>query len=1095
MKKRTYVGAVTRPISLTAAIRVENPYNAQNTNQYGTLSQAFDTLTGDYYPNRNTYPTLLGLHVLMEDPNTASAPSEVSWTGSNTVSWEVIRNGVTTPITAQSLGDFTLSGMQLRVRLNQTVADGNVRVRATGTFYDSVGRPQTSVAEEDLLLSTSTATNLTLLRDKLGTAGYVGEFYRLNPLTLDTVAKLNNAANWKKKCAVKLCDGTVPLPEAFPLDNGGDVMDEEDYADTPQGSAFYFWFYRTPDNRLIQCTEDTEWLDAAWLANGTASKEVTVDLTKVKHVLLVCRAGYIPYGQLEDYLDEDGLIRPEKLYLGFRETTFDVGVELPDVERITDVDIAHCRLERTELASSTINIVKRAMIMAGGTTLNDLTETTPHNSSTQSWVEKLYNIEWFVTRANGTEVSIGTGEWLQITPSQLATLYGAALNADAMPSMSVSVEPRYPKLTGNNYVEGYQRGGTAVTPSQQQGNKGFLKQLDLWLLDTTDNAGETTQPLKLQRNNILRFDGGGWAPAVGISAAMAADAELELWRKNTGGTYVKYCDAGGYDPETFVENVLRPYFRGTLSGWYAEPDGGWPRLYKMDGSSYVEAHALLPWETTENKWTTVCGYGFGVYLLDHLVGESGWEWNGIFTDRTEWDGIDLTPYYLAPTGIAPGPCGRASGNKLRNFFWLSKPSGWNGGNNGLISGLSLFNESGRHYPYSGGASEGVAGDTARNYARNNNSDADRSYPFGELGFHALNTLISSRELLHSRRILHDKDFFGSGISSNDPCTTVAEWTQNGGIRYRESGASQWLFASFAETSVLTHTESGSSYQNWSYGLSNGKSKMQVMEAHLAASFAAEFGIAATTNLASPVSFTMYGSRFWWMEPTGVESLDDGYMNCRVYKEVVGTVSGTKRSDSTSATYEISVCLRTGLMGGLDLCGDIYVYANGGADVIYTATAAAKMGLPVKCMLITDQRKWVKETTATLTMADVSQYPVLTDSEKFLIEKSADAISLIAEADVNAGRAVNKANGYVLRRQAYSPFSLVSGGSLESGEVAYNYTTLSSNATVNNRVRLGLRFRGNALATNACPRLWNGSTAVSNSTARASGCSAQALIGT
>ena len=1094
MKKRIYVGALTRPVSLTPAIRVENPYNAQNTNQYGTLSQAFDTLSGEYYPNRNTYPTLLGLHVLMEDPNSASAQDEVSWTGSNTVSWEVIRNGVTTPITAQSLGDFTLSGMQLRVRLNQTVADGNVRVRATGTFYDSVGRAQTAVAEEELVLSASTATNLTLLRDKLGTAGYVGDFYRLNPLTLDTVAKLNSAANWKRKCAVKLCDGNVPLPDAFPLDSGGDAMDEEDYADTPQGSAFYFWFYRTPDNRLIQCTEDTEWLDAAWLPSGTASKEVTVDLTKVKHVLLVCRAGYIPYGQLEDYVDGDGLVRPEKLYMGFREVTFDVGVELPEVERITDADIAHCRLERTELASSAITIVKRALVMAGGTTLNDLTETTPHSSSTQSWVEKLYNIEWFVTRGNGTDVSIGTGEWLQITPAQLATLYGATLNADAMPPMSINVEPRYPKLTGNNYVEGYQRGGTAVTPSQQQGNKGFLKQLDLWLLDTTDNAGETTRALKLKRNNILRFEGGGWAPAVGISEAMAADAEEELWRKNAGGSYVKYCDAGAYDPETFVESVLRPFFRGTLSGWYAEPDGGWPRLYKKDGSNYVEAHALLPWETTETKWTTVCGYGFGVYLLDHLVGESGWEWNGILTDRSEWDGIDLTPYYLAPTGIAPGPCGLASGNKLRNFFWLCRPSGWYGGNSGLISGCELFNENGRHYPYAG-VSGGVSGVTARDYARNNNSDDERSYPFGELGFHALNTLISSRELLHSRRTLHDKDFFGSGISSNDPCTSADEWTKNGGIRYRESGTSQWSFAGYADTPVLTHTESSSTLQNWSYGLSNGKARMQVMEAHLAASLAAEFGIAATTNLASPVLFTVYGSRFWWMKPTGVDSLNEGYMNCRVYKEVAGTVSGTKRSDSSSATYEISVCLRTGLMGGLDLCGDIYVYANGGADVIYTATAAAKTGLPVKCMLITDQRKWVRETDTLLTMDDVSLYPVLADSEKFLIEKSADAISLIADADVNAGLAVNKASGYVLRRQAYSPLSLVNGGSLTSGEAAYNNTALSSNATVKNRVRLGLRFRGPAPTTHVCPRFWYGNAAVSSSSTRLYGCSAQALIGT
>ena len=1094
MKKRTYVGALTRPISLTAAIRVENPYNAQNTNQYGTLSQAFDSLTGDYYPDRSTYPTLLGLHVLMEDPNSASAQGEVAWTGANTVSWEVVRNGVTTPITAQSLGDFTLSGTQLRVRMNQTVADGNVLVRATGTFHDSVGRSQTAVAEVNLLLSTSTATNLTLLRDKLGTTGYVGDFFRLNPLTLDTVAKLDNTANWRKKCAVQLCDGTTPLPDAFPLDNGGDAMDEDDYADTPQGSAFYFWFYRTPDGRLIQCTEDTEWLDAAWLPTGTASKEVAVDLTKIQQVRLVCRAGYIPYGQLEDYIDEDGIVRVEKLYLGFREQTFDVGVELPDVERITDADIAHCRLERTELASSAITIVKRAMVMAGGTTLNNLSETTPHGSSTQSWVEKLYAIEWFVTRANGTDVSIGTGEWLQITPAQLAALYGSALDADDMPPMSISVEPRYPKLTGNNYAEGYQRGGTAVTPSQQQGNKGFLKQLDLWLLDTTDNAGDTTHALKLRRNNILRFASGEWAPAVGISEAMAADAGLELWRKKANGAYVKYCDAGGYDPETFVENVLRKHFNGTLSGWYAESDGGWPRLYKKDGANYVEAHALLPWETTETKWTTVCGYGYGVYLLDHLVGQSGWEWNGIFTDRTEWDGIDLTPYYLAPTGIAPGPCGLASGNKLRNFFWLSRPSGWNGGNNGLAGDCALFNEDGRHYPFSGASSSGLAGDTARDYARKNNSDANRSYPFGELGFHALNTLISSRELLHSRRTLQDKDFFGSGISSNDACTTAEEWAKNGGVRFKESGAAQWTYATFTETSALGHSEAGSSYQNWSYGLSNARAKMQVMEAQLAASFAAEFGIAATMTPTTPTAFTVYGNRFWWMAPTGVESLGDGYMNCRVYKEVTGTVSGTRRSDSASATFEVDVCLRSSLMGGLDLCGDIYVYGNGGADVIYTATSVSRTGLPVKCMLITDQRKWVKETTSTLAMADASRYPVLADGEKFLIEKSADAMSLVSDADVSAGLAVNHATAYSCRRQAYSPFSLVSGGGLTSGEVVYNYTTLASDPTLGNRVRLGLRFRGSAHSPNVCPRLWYGYHAVSTANNRNFGCSAQALIG-
>jgi len=1090
MKKRTYVGAVTRPISLTPAIRVENPYSEQHTDQHGTLTQSFDTLTGEYYPNRQQYPTLLGLHVLMEDHNTAAAQTEVVWGGQNTVTWEVIRGGVATAVTAQSTGDFTLSGNFLRVRKNQTVADGNVTVRATGTFRDSVGRAQTAVAEQPLGLSASTATNLVLLRDRLGTPGYVGEFFRLNPLKLDTMAKLSLASNWRKRCAVQLCDGTTPVPDAFTL-MGSDALDEEGYMDTPEGSAFYFWFYRMPDGRLIRCTEDTEWLDAAWTAHGTASKEVAVDLTKVRQVRLVCRAGYIPYGQMEDYLGEDGILQPEKLYLGFREQSFDVGVELPDVERIDVADIAHCRLERTELASSSVTIVKRALVTAGGTTLSDLGETTPHGSSTQSWVERLYGIEWFVAKANGDEVSIGTGEWLQITPARLAALYGAALNADAMPQMSVCVEPRYPKLTGNNYVEGYQRGASAVTPSQQQGNKEFLRQIGFFLLDTTDNEGETTRPMSLQRNNILRFAGGGWAPVVGISAAMAADAELELWRRNTAGTYVKYCDAGAYDPEAYVEEVLRKYFKGTLTGWQSESDGGWPRLYKKVDDDYVEAHALLPWETTETKYTIGVGFPFGVYLLDHQVGESGWEWNGIFTDVTEWDGIDLRPYYLAPTAIAPGPCGLASGNKLRNFFWLEKPSGWSGGLEGLIDGCVMFAETGRHYPWAAGATKGATAAQDMAYARANNSAAGRSYPFAELGFHALNTLISSQELLHSRRSIFDKALFGSGISANDPCTTEQEWRENGGVRFREQGTQAWSYAVFSETTPLSHTESSSAHKSWTYGLNNAKAKEQVMESQLAASFAVEFGIVATTQPASPATFTMYGGRYWWMEADSAASPGNGYMNCRVYRVLAATLSGESRSTGGAATYEVEVVLRMSLFGGMNLSGDIYVYAQGGADVILTATTAGTTGLKAAAWVVTDQRHWDYDTEDTLTMADGADgYPEsLQEGEKFLIEKNPHALRL------DDGTAVNLANDWSLRRLGYSPLSLKAGGGPDSGECAYNYAAQASKVNKGKRVRPGLLFRGFANWSACCPRFWFGHNPFSNSTNRNYGCSVQALIGT
>ena len=1060
MKKRTYVGAVTRPVSLSPAIRVENPYNEQNTNQYGTLTQSFDSLTGEYYPNRQTYPTLLGLHVLLEDPNAATPSSEIAWSGRNTVAWEVIRNGIVTPITGQSLGDFTLSGTHLRVRLNQTMTDGNVTVRATGTFYDSVGRAQTATAEVPLELSSSTATNLTLLRDRLGTAGYVGEFFRMNPLKLDTVAKLDNATNWKKKCAVQLCDGATPLPDAFPLDNGGDAMDEDDYADTPQGSAFYFWFYRTPDNRLIQCTEDTEWIDAAWMPSGTASKEVTVDLTKIQQVRLVCRAGYIPYGQVEDYLDEDGLVRPEKLYLGFREQTFDVGVELPDVERIVVADIAHCRLERTELASSAITVIKRALVTAGGSTLNDLTETTPHNSSSLSWVEKLYAIEWFITRANGTEVSLGTGEWLQITPAQLATLYGSTLNADAMPAMSVIVEPRYPKLTGNNYVEGYVRGASAITPSQQQGNKGFLKQLDFWLLDTTDNTGTTTRGMKLQRNNILRFAGGGWAPAVRISQEMAADAELELWRKNTSGSYVKYCDAGAYNPDSYVESVLRPYFRGTLSGWFSESDGGWPRLYKKDGSNYVEAHAVLPWETTETKYTTGVGYGFGVYLLDHQKREDGdWEWNGIFTDVTEWDGIDFSRYYLPPTAFSPGPSTQITENGktvFRNFFYLAHPQGGIGGVSAAgILGSTMFNEAGRAYP----KTEDVSATTNASRARANNSVATRSYPFAEGGFHTLNTLITSQELLYSRRNPFLATMFGSGISSNDDCNSEATWRQNGGFRHKVNGASSYGYGLWSASLPLKSATN--STKNASEDMNDYHAKEQCMESQLAASFAVEFGIAKTTNTASPNYFRMYGGKYYWMQPNGVESLTDGYMNVRVYRELSDTLTGYN-SGGTQTTCEFTAILRMSLMGGMNLSGDIYAYTQGGAEVIGECTIApgtSKTGNPIASYLIPDQTKWLNDTA------------VLKDSPaKFLIEDCADAIK--------TGEGTNLADGYYARRIGYSPIKAQEGGGLSSYECCYGYTRNEWATAVGKRARIALRFRGNAVYAYCSPRNWAAYTAAS-----------------
>ena len=102
----------------------------------------------------------------------------------------------------------------------------------------------------------------------------------------------------------------------------------------------------------------------------------------------------------------------------------------------------------------------------------------------------------------------------------------------------------------------------------------------------------------------------------------------------------------------------------------------------------------------------------------------------------------------------------------------------------------MFNESGRAYP----KTDDVSATTNASRARANNHAATDCTPFAEGGFHTLNTLITSQELLYSRR--------------NPFLATM-------------------------------------------------------------------FGIAKTTNTASPMYFRMYGGKYYWMQPDGVESLTGG----------------------------------------------------------------------------------------------------------------------------------------------------------------------------------------------------------------------------
>ena len=1036
MRKRTSVLVLTKPLTVSAVIAVPA----------GSTRQVYDNSTGLYTPNRSSSPTSLVIQVVYTDPNTGNtgnaAITSVEW-------YEVSTEGVRTRIVAANQGYQIAGTNDINLLVKKNIQEGQSGMVIVGVAHytnPSTGVSQVIEASTSLTTAVSAVSALSLnIEPVTGDTTYAGRVCLINPV----LTPLNAAeTNWKRKCRVQLRDGTVALADAHTIGSSADAA--------RTGNAFYFWYYRQ-NGQLIRLMENNDWFEAEYYTDGTMSREVTVDLAKIKEVELVCKAGYIPYGELEDYTDGAGLILPSKCFLGYLQEEFKMRVALPIVQRAEVICLSHPVLERGDIGDSSVHIRRRLLLTCGGSVVNDMTL-----SSTPPWpdtkVDSLFDITWYAV-LDGSSVALGTGEFLNISGSELLTLLRSLDSSITSTSLSavgfeVEYEPKYPLLTGNNYVEGYTKSegsghtasSSAIVPVTKIGNKGWLNNMDFFLLDTTDNAGVDTEPLMLRRNNILRFAGGGWAPVVHISAAQAADATLQLFRKTTAGTYQEYCAAGEYDAEEYVENVLRKQYAGTLTGWNGT------ELYKSDGNGgYVEAHTVLPWESTDDKWTIGIGYSQGLYLLDGVEGASGTVWKGLFTDVTEWDGIDMTPYYLAPTAVSPCPVAtiRNGGRtKTRNMFYLTTGDTNCQGGSSLV-GSTMFRQSGRTYP----RVNDMTAVTDMNYARNNNAVASSPVPFAEGGYHARNTLITAIELLYSRKNPFRASQFGSGISSNDDCSDNVTWHQNGGIRHRQQGSSSYQYQKWEATPSFYYNASAKS-SNWSNMMSQYAPKEQCMESQLAASFAVEFGLAATTDATSPVLFTMYGGHYYYMNVSDARKMAEGYMNVRVYKQMEDTLT-VYNASGTAMTWEVSVILRMSLFGGLNLCGDIYDYCQGGAECIGNCTVdpnTSRAGNSVDCYLITDQSKWVNDTNITID-----------SGARFAIENSAYAIP--------QGSYTQLGNGYYKSRLAYSPMKLANGGDMASWQCCYGYTD-NYWGTFGKRSRIALRFRGYASSTICSPRYWS-----------------------
>lgn len=562
-----------------------------------------------------------------------------------------------------------------------------------------------------------------------------------------------------------------------------------------------------------------------------------------------------------------------------------------------------------------------------------------------------------------------------------------------------------------------------------KGNKDFLGEWHPFLIDHTDNTGEATHPVgQLMDNNHFRFVSGAFAPTVGITEAMRAACDVQLYtdaehtQKLTLKNGVVVTDKAGAHPYNAAEvyNSL-----------------GLVDLYDGEGN---KVRQLLPWETTETKYSVMIGRYDTIYPVDRQTGESGKVLTGIFKRQVRYDGIDTGKYPLLGTALAPCPV-TTVGNKTRNFFYAYAVGDTNTTNGASGAGenmCSMYVNDGRTYPRISDMNQV----SNMQKGRANNADTNAPLPFAEGGYHAINTFLLSMELLYGTKYLHDNNLFGSGISSNDACNSENTWLGNGGVRCKEQGTEEWTYCRFGDSTPFGLNEKLEK-NNFSWFVNYSRPKEQCMESQMAASWAAEFGIAENTE------YEAYGVTYRYKNITGVKGLADGVMNCKVYRKKIGTCKGYKDAN-TLAIYDLELSLRMSLMHGMNVSGDIFAYWGGGCEMVGTNKVQTNGGYNAELLtkhyidfyLEPTQSKWVNE-------SGVSKNNLGT----FGFEAVYGKIGTFGPPILS--------DGFCKNRLGHTPYKIAYGGNLSSWQCFYSWAFPYWSSTLNQRVRIAVRLRGYA----------------------------------
>ena len=625
-------------------------------------------------------------------------------------------------------------------------------------------------------------------------------------------------------------------------------------------------------------------------------------------------------------------------------------------------------------------------------------------------------------------------------------------------------------LTGYHPVVGdFPYGTTDYVANSVLGDPKYLLKLFYpVLIDTTDNAGQKAKAKKLRRNNLLRFEDGSFAPVVGITQAMYDECMTNALYSLDGEAYTRVYAAGEYDAVAQWEADKALLVAGQeLPALYIQGEGG----------AYTPvSHRLRPWETTETKYTIGVANIRDLYLLDNQQGVSGKYIKGIFFNGSPYDGIEISKWKLPPTAISPCPITTIQDGdliKARNFFYLYRGITNCRSGKGLLP-VNPFYEADRTYPRTADVNQV----NNMKYARNNNADANASYPFAEGGYFAWNVFITALELAAKTRYIHAANLFGSGISSNDG-TSADNFFTSGGIRFREADVpgAAWYYRTWSSDSAPLQFDPALEYEptttiDMTNLLTEYWPKEQCMESQLAASMAVELGINPTMADAidTPNTFEFYGNTYYYMNVPGFDGLQEGDMNTRLYKFQKATNIDAFGA-GVAQTWDMEIVSRMSLFNGVSLCGDIWARYGGGLEMVGTRKEGGVTGNEIKLYVEPDQTKW-HNVTAITTPAD----------SKFAFEDSYQLMATVT----SLGRS------YTLTREGYTPWKLANASSMAQGECYYTWdNTYWSSST--DRVRVRLLFRGGGASDNACsPRCLMADSAASGTSRDSSG-SAQVLV--